>query len=484
MNSVQEVVQHFRSQPKKLALWTIQEGEISFGELGEQIGRAQAALRSHGVQAGDSVLILEFPGPRLFASVIAVLGLGASCILVEPWMPISHIDHVVKKVKPKVFIANTFGRLWGVRVPSIRAIPHWTSGAKLLHGTGTLSGGVHAESIDAGMPAMIAFSSGTSGKPKGVVRSHGYLVDTHHILTSEAKDDQFPEPDLAVFPNIGLFHITTGRGALLVPHSWSARGLKKVAAAASKYRPATLSCGPAFLLKLFEQPGFESLRTLYVGGALTDCWIFEKAFERWKNSRITHIYGGTEAEPVSYGDARTAVRESQARGFFQTLQLGSPIGAIRYQLGDEGAWVAGGNVCGEYVGTGAENDVDENKLFKRRDVDGTLWHFMGDRLRKESSGTSPTFWYEGRSFQKREDFMLEQSVYSLLQSSRSFLVRRPAGEVGGELWLAGEGVSRRAAEIRRQFPLIQAVKEISIVRDRRHRARIDRARSLKKGGLS
>ncbi len=477
MNSVREVVQHFKSQPNKLALWTIQDGEISFGQLGEQIGRAQAVLRSLGVTAGDSVLLLEFPGPRLFASVIALLGLGASCILVEPWMPISHIDHVVKRMKPKVFIANAFGRLWGVRVPSIRAIPHWTSGAKLLRGTGAVAPGVHAEPVDPSAAAMIAFSSGTSGKPKGVVRSHGYLIETHHILTSEGKDAAYAEPDLAVFPNIGLFHITTGRGALLVPHSWSYSGLRKVAAAAEKYRPATLSCGPAFLLKLFDQAGFESLRTLYVGGALTDCWVFERAFERWKEANIIHIYGGTEAEPVSYGDARAAVLESQARGYFQTLQLGSPIGAIQYKLGDEGAWVAGGNVCGEYVGTGVDNGADdENKLLKRRDAEGTLWHFMGDRIRLEEG----KFWYEGRAFQNKEDFALEQSVYSFLQSSRAFLVRPKAGQ----LWLVGEGVARRDAEIRARFPQIQAVKELSIVRDRRHRARIDRARSLKKGGLS
>lgn len=468
MNAVEQVVRHFRSQPEKLALLTVRHGEMSYEQFGELVGRAQVVLRSNGVKAGSSVLLLDFPGPSMFAAVVAIMGLGATCILVEPWMPISHIDHVIRQMKPQAFVANWFGRLWGMRVASVRGIPAWIRSSRLGHGA--LSP-IHAESVDPSTPGMIAFSSGTSGKPKGVVRTQGYLLAVHEILTEGGKRDPFPEPDLAVFPNIGLFHITTGRGTMLVPHGWSKKSLRYLSEAAVRHRPATLSCGPAFLLKLYEtfresggdRPGFDTFRSMYVGGALTDCWILEEAFKRWPSAYITHIYGGTEAEPVSHGDARESVRLSRERGHFQTLHLGRPIPQIAYQLEADGAWISGANVCPEYMG--AEED---NRILKRRDSKGVLWHFMGDRLREEQNG----FWYAGRSFQTNADFALEQKIYSELQSSACFVHRLPSGDA----ILVGEGVKK--------FPGIARAIEGKTVRDRRHRARIDRKATLKKAGIA
>jgi acyl-CoA synthetase (AMP-forming)/AMP-acid ligase II len=469
VNAVNEVLRHFRAQPGKLALWTPGQGEVSFGELGALVAAAQAELTRSSVGPGDCVLLMDFPGPGLFSALLAILGLGATCILVEPWMPVREIDHVLRIKRPKVFVANAFGRIWGLRVAAVREIPLWIPAHRLRRAAAPPGGAlaVRAEEVDPTTAGMIAFSSGTSGKPKGIVRTHGYLLDAREILTEGGKRDPFAEPDLAVFPGIALFHITTGRGALLVPGSWKPRALRQLADAARVYRPATLSCGPGFMKTLFDFPGFESLRSIYVGGALTDCWIFDRVFERWPEAAVTHIYGSTEAEPVSHGDARSAVRRSRERGYFQTLELGAPISGIRYRLEQEGAWISGPNVCPEYIGA-----PEETRLVKRRDPDGTLWHFLGDRLELEDG----KFWFRGRAFQRPEDFELEQRIVAFLGTSALFVVATAEGA-----YCFGQGVRARETELRSRFPSLAGVRETRIVRDRRHRARIDRARSLPRG---
>jgi acyl-CoA synthetase (AMP-forming)/AMP-acid ligase II len=219
---------------------------------------------------------------------------------------------------------------------------------------------------------------------------------------------------------------------------------------------------------LVHTGGFPKLKTAYVGGAQVDCSVLAQAIEQWPTAQWMQVYGGSEAEPIALCDARRSLEESRKRGLFQALYLGAPIEEVRHRLDDGALWVAGPNVCPEYL-----DSPEENRLVKKRDSEGTLWHCMGDRIRVDGAG----WWYDGRASQPGADFDLEQRIYSWLGSSASFVHRAP----DGKLRLCGEGLRRRSREIREAFPEIHEVIELSIQRDRRHRARIDRKRSLEKG---
>jgi len=462
MNAVQRAVDHARHRPSHIALWTTSDGAVTFGDLFQQAARIQRALRKQAIRPGDSVLLAVTPSAALFAAVLAVAGLGACTVLVEPWMPARRIEHVVSLVAPKLFLASLTGRLWGIRVPAVRRIRAAISPRAAMRVS--CPDPFHVEELAPDARAIVTFSSGTSGVPKGVIRTHGYLRTLQGLL-ERGEDASLTGPDLTVFTNLVLFHLATGRGSILVPSTWSTRELRRIADLPRELQPHSLACGPAFLRRLLEAPGLLSLRSVCVGGALTDCWIVERALDRWPDAQWTHIYGGTEAEPVALADARSAVALSRGRGYFQMLFLGMPIPEVRTRVEPDGLWVTGPNISGEYVGSPADNERT-----KRRDAVGSIWHFMGDRVEADAAG----WWYAGRSFQRPDDFWLEQSVYAFLESSACFVHR--TGE--GDAYLVGEGVGRRAADIRRRFPGIAGAVEASIVRDRRHRARVDRAATL------
>ena len=450
-----------------MALWTADHGALSYRELFELAARAQRCFRRLRLRTGDHALLLLPPGPTLFAATLALAGMGVTAVLVEPWMPVARIDRAIELVRPRLFLAGLLGKLWGLRVPAIRRIPHWVSERDIRRADG---GQFVLEDLPPETAASVAFSSGTTGQPKGIVRRHGYLWDLHDILAADEKVHGYTGPDVAVFANLVLLHLSTGRGSLWVPPRWSRRDLLRVSAAGSELRPETMSCGPAFLARLLGESGvrLDSLRSVYVGGALTDCALFESAFQRWPGVRFTQVYGGTEAEPVALGDARKAVAASRERGLHQALSLGAPIPEIEANIEPDTVWVSGPNVCGEYLGA-----PGETAAHKRRDSDGRLWHDMGDRILADQAG----WWYQGRSHQPRADFQLEQDIYRELGSSAAFVHRRR----NGELWLLGEKLAARAAKLRAGFPHLAGVAELTIVRDRRHRARIDRAASLKNG---
>jgi acyl-coenzyme A synthetase/AMP-(fatty) acid ligase len=445
-----------------MALWTEKEGITEFGQLLDLSAKAQAMFRRCGVGPGVPVVLAAPPGPGLFSAICALLGLGAPIVLVEAWLGIDRIDHVIKSVNPRVFFTGFAGKLWGLRIPSVRRIPYWKT-ERDIHGQERAE--FEIENMEPSAHAVIAFSSGTTGKPRGAIRTQGYVWEMHEILTALERPRHHSGPDLAIFPSVALFHLGTGRGAVLVPSPWKPELLVKIARLPDALQPETLSCGPAFLKTLLRTPGFNKLRELYVGGALCDRWIFEESFERWKDANITHVYGGSEAEPVALQDARKATRLSTDRGYYQTLSVGQPIDILGYELHTDAIWVSGPNVCPEYIG-----DPSENIGTKRRDGDGRLWHCMGDRVRSDADG----WWYSGRQFQVLEDFELEQSVYTLMQNSAAFVHRRE----NGELHLLGEQVLLHEGRIRQEFPQIAALHFAKIARDRRHRARIDRKASL------
>lgn len=466
MNCIELFERRVRDVPARAALWLPDADVVSFAELTTLAARAQKLLRRANVGPGDAVLVFDTLGPRLYAAILGALALGVTVVFVEPWMPVERVNHVVEAVKPKAFATGWLGKLWGLRASGVRAIPSWVS----LGGVASESsdGGIQLESVTPDTPGIITFTSGTTGKPKGVVRTQGYLVEQHRVLAKNLHLEQFEGPDLCIFANFVLANLASGRTSVVIPPKWPAKVLARLGDMPAGLAPETMTAGPAFLLALMKQEKRPPLRSIHLGGALTDCWIHERALELWPDAQAIHVYGGSEAEPVAMADLGAAVRRSRARGLFQTLSIGAPVPEIEARLTPTGLWVAGPHVCPRYVG----ND-EENALFKRKDERGVVWHAMGDRIVEDAAG----WWLRGRTAQRESDFGLEQRIYAKLETSKAF-VHRTANE---EVVLVGEGLSARAGEIKAAFPEVARTHDARIVRDRRHRARIDRALTLKRG---
>jgi acyl-CoA synthetase (AMP-forming)/AMP-acid ligase II len=231
-------------------------------------------------------------------------------------------------------------------------------------------------------------------------------------------------------------------------------------------QPVSATCGPAFLLRIMQRARLKKLRALHVGGAQTDCAIFERAFALWPSTDVTHVYGSTEAEPVATADARKAVSWSRDRGYFQTLFLGQPWAGLQHKEKNEQLWIHGPHVCPEYL-----TDAEANRQYKHKDEEGRLWHRLGDRVELDNRG----WWYQGRDHQPAQDFADEQRIYAAIGSSKAFIRRLENGS--REVYL--ENAKPRLSNVLSVCPDIKRIFETTIRRDRRHQARIDREASLK-----
>lgn len=466
MNSITLFSQNAHLHPEKMAIADIKHGILTFKEILDLSSKVQDLMRKKHIKTGDSVLVAITPSPFLYSVLCGLMGMGIRIVFIEPWLDLDRINHVIRDTAPKAFITSFIGKVWGVRSEGIRKIPHWLTPSDIRHAHIS-----HFEVIDleAEHHAFVVFSSGTMGPPKGVIRTHQYMQNIYETFTA-LEPQTWTSPDFIIFPNVALFHLATGRGSVIVPQKWNKKKFNKLFKLFETFRPETLSTGPAFLKTLLDLEMIQRLKSLdrlVIGGALTDCWLLEKAFEELPDTRFMHIYGGSEAEPVALMDAKEAVKLSREKGFFQTLCLGKKIPQIKYKLKNEILWVSGPNVAGEYIG-----HQDENKGIKEKDSEGNLWHCMGDRIEEDQG----FFWFMGRQSQKKEDFLLEQKIYTYLQSSQCFLHRTSQDK----LLLIGEKLKIKKTELKKEFPQLEKIIESQIYRDKRHRSRIDRKRSLTK----
>lgn len=466
-NCTIRVLKHIETHPERMALWSMRQGQVTFKDVAQRAGFQQKQLSLCGIVPGDTVVVMALPSPDLYATLLALMGMGCPVVFVEPWMTVQNIDRALAVLSVKALLADGFGRLWRLKSPALRRLPCLPVATTQPHGREEF----RVIPVDPEQAAIISFTSGTTGAAKGVVRSHKYLWDLHEILVKYGGDNQLSGPDLAVFPNVALFHLGTGRGSLLVPPTWSVTALQRMHELDRSLWPQSLSCGPAFLKHLLDfNLQFPSFRTVHVGGAMIECDLLERALSALPRAHVKQVYGGTEVEPIAFVDARTSLNHSRSKGYVHALNVGLPISEIKTQWDEQGIlWVSGPNVCPEYLG-----NPQETALNKRREEDGTLWHCTGDRILQDENG----LWFAGRRQQSFEDFLAEQKIYAKLGHSRAF-IRRDSHK--NPLIIADDGVRHVASVAGEVLGRTVPVWNAFIVRDKRHRSRIDRTNTWERG---
>lgn len=493
-----------QTTPDRVALIHGQE-QITFRELDARSRAVGTFFQAAGVHPGARALLLTPLGIEFYVIFLGLVRIGVTVMLVDPAVGQAQIAECCRMAQPDLFIGSPKAHLLRLFNGAIRRIPRKFSLARYLPRS-TFVDIHHANSngkdaaTTADIPALITFTSGSTGQPKGICRTHGFLLQQHAVLcrTISARTDSktgatindvemsdvgmhdvgMHDVEMNTLPVFVLSSLARG-STVVIPQSFRGRPITVNAAQVvdelQRHRVNRLLAAPAFCDQIAEQLAatdqtLSTIERVYTGGGPVFPSLVDKLQQRLPNAAITAVYGSTEAEPIAHVNLSTLLpHEQQAMARGHGLLAGKPIAEIQLAIlpdmvgrpigpftGESFAVeqlppnCAGEIVvCGDHVQKSYLGGDDGLTKFR---VGETIWHRTGDAGYLDGSGR---LWLLGRCTARigqrapfRYPFSIEVAAMSYAGVERAAFV-----EVDGEQILAVQTAQRHWPE------LVQALRD-------------------------
>lgn len=364
---------------------------ISYLDLYEQASRLSAALRARfNISKGDRVGIFLPNIPEFIASYYAAARLGAIAVALNVMLKRDEVAFILNDCGAKALITaphllaevpETVPCMEGIVCVGEPAQPGFVRYQDLLSQPVEQ---ISAANLNQDEGAAILYTSGTTGKPKGVLLTHGNLVSnvyaTNHHTTMEPSDRLICYlPLFHCFGQNFIMNASVNVGATLVLHERFV--IDEIFESINTHDVSMFFGVPAIYLRLLGLPDvgaiFSSVRYFFTASAPMP----EELARTWQEKFQQSIYEG-------YGLTETSPFASYNHDFhYRVGTVGTPIENVEMKIvddkgsdlppGDVGEIaIKGPNVMKEYYGR-----PDETAQVIR---DG--WFFTGDIGRMDEDG--------------------------------------------------------------------------------------------------
>lgn len=379
-----------RREPERLAI--LADGvAVSYGELEKKSNLLASVLMKAGAKPGDRVVLLLPDSPSLAVAWVAVLKSGAICVPVSVEQPIQRLRAIVEDAEPFLIVSDSenveLTRQFSVKgggVINLEDLPE--SGSE----------GVGLPAVAPNSDAYFLYTSGTTGKPKGVIQTHRNLLRNVHGLTALiniTSDDRL----------VGLTSISMGQGvatlfnallngATFCPFPLKERGFPTLVQWLRQNRisiyTSAVSVFRAFAGTLSQGDALPDLRVVRLGAEelqMADVELFRQRFG--KGCHLFNTLGCTET--MNYAAYRI---DHQIKLEGASVPVGYPPEATRLRIMDEEGRELANGLIGEIV---VESDYLSPGYWRNPELTG--WRFLqstdgrrmyrtGDRGRLLSNG--------------------------------------------------------------------------------------------------
>ena len=295
---LQLFAQHALAQPKARVAFT-HSTSLSFEALDSQSNRLAQHLLAQGVGPNMPVGVCLRPCVEVMVALLAIYKAGGVYMPLDPTHPIALIELMLSEAKPCLVLTHTQAKVdW----PASTARFCMDQEALALKDYPDQAPEIATE-LSHG--AFLLYTSGTTGKPKGVWATHGNLA--HYILTAQKKYRFQPSDVLSSIArytfSISLFDLVTplctGCSVRLYERD-EVVSPERLCAALQEV--TTLHASPSLLASLFrylrEKPDaaqtFPHIRHASSGGDIVPPSVMRDMAKVFSNAEVYVIYGCTE----------------------------------------------------------------------------------------------------------------------------------------------------------------------------------------------
>jgi acyl-CoA synthetase (AMP-forming)/AMP-acid ligase II len=322
------------------------------------------------------VALLDWDPARFVLAACAVLWAGGAVVVpprVRSWRAALG---AVAALRPRGVIAGPVGCALAGVDPALRRAP-----VRLYALPRRVAGALGAGAVDQALgmaplapaavasedEALLSFTTGTTGFPKVVRRSHGVLLAQHGALAAVRRPVAGAR-DLVGLPLLILHNLGSGVTSVLPPRGGGGGALRGTVARLGVHSAAGFPSLFETLLEGAAEGELPALRAVQIGGAAPAPELLRRLHAVAPAADVTLVYGATEAEPIATCGADEYLAQYPDTAGGAGICLGRPVPGVEVRIGVGGnVLVRGGRVAGPENGWHDTGDVG------RLDDDDRLW---------------------------------------------------------------------------------------------------------------
>jgi len=317
MNIASQVAIRRRQDPDGIAIF-FEGGSYSYADLDRRAAGAALELCRMGVQRGDRVVLCLPNTPEFVIWYLGALRIGAIAVTINPGLTEEEVRFLLEDSGARVVLREP-------RMPEPAEGP--------------------IDDLPADAPAVIVYTSGTTGTPKGATLSHGnvlFVAESKRRCLGIRSDDRM----LLFLPmfhcfgqNAVLNAAFAGGAAVVLQRSFDAESVL----AAIAEQSATILCGvPTHFIVLCDRATPDEMRTVryFMSAAAPLPLEIERRWRQRFGKAIHQGYGLTESSPFASYNHETAYREGS---------IGTAIDGVEMAVADV--------VTGRLLGPGEKGEI-------------------------------------------------------------------------------------------------------------------------------
>ena len=387
---------------------------ITFEHFYELVKRTAAGLLNSGIKHGDCVILFVPMSLVLYQVMSAIMVIGARAVFLDSWARREHLGVSAKVVNPTAMIS--FEQAFGFckDVPELNQIP-----IKIVVGphVGNYSGKLEElqksppfesiEPVQGEETALITFTTGSSGIPKGANRTHRFLI-SQHLALNECIPYNPEDIDLPAFPIFSLNNIAAGVSTVIPVTDIGRPTEKDPVMLVSQMKSCNVTCAtlsPSMIVNIAKfcsqnNLAMTNIRRVVTGGAPISNDTLSLFSKCVPNAEVWVLYGSTEVEPIAHIELKDILYPKHGEPVDgEGVNVGHIAEGLRYKLLNiikepieliNRNWdglEAGGGEVGELIVSGLHvcksyyNNDQAVRKTKIVETDGTVWHRTGDLAR-------------------------------------------------------------------------------------------------------
>lgn len=346
------ISQQMRDTPSAIALED-ENSAYTYAELDEKVGVLAHRLRRYGVGRDSLVGVLLGRSADYVIACLAALRAGGAFLVLEMAYPAELMKDVIEDAKPVVVVTNTTqASQIKAEIPLIilNSLESNANDSTLSDSDQKETSPLPAE-YDLERLAFVSYSSGTTGRPKGIANPHRAPVLSYDL--------RFRLSDLGLGDRVAcnvffiweiLRPLLRGATVVAVPDEASYDPVALVDFLSSRHITETLMT-PTLLAAVLSRhsrigASLPDLRTLWLNGEVVTTDLARRGMKAFPNTRLLNCYSASETHEIACGDIREILDKDAPY-----CPVGQPMDPVHtYILDDKGKKVATGESGELFVG--------------------------------------------------------------------------------------------------------------------------------------